>query len=178
MIHKINHRIRTCAWIIASRNEITVEESNRRTHEKAIQNRPINTTKSYTKKTTGVYCMCDKRQFAFSWTLTVTSNKLHLFLEEEVVNRPRKVQRKKRKNRRFYFWKDYLIVFEPFTFAPQLCCLKCRRQRPQIKVSKTWCWFVIEVIILTNWKWIVELQSSPKRKHMHKLLHFKVLWVI
>jgi hypothetical protein len=84
--------------LIAARNEIAMEESNRRTHEKAIQNRPVNTTKSYTKKQQEFIAWCDKRQFASPSTYTVTSNKLHLFLEEEVVNRPRKVQRKNGNN--------------------------------------------------------------------------------
>jgi hypothetical protein len=79
---------------IAARNEVLMEEAIKKTHEKALALRPINTNKAYAKKQQEFIDWCEEKQFSELCRSTVSGSKLHWFLVEQVVDRKRKVKRK------------------------------------------------------------------------------------
>ena len=70
--------------------DVEIEQSLQRTYRKAATIRPQNTNKAYTSKQAEFLRWCDTKGFIDATKHTVTGSKLHLFLEERVINRERR----------------------------------------------------------------------------------------
>ncbi|OWZ02399.1 hypothetical protein PHMEG_00026051 [Phytophthora megakarya] len=71
---------------------VELDESMSRTYTKVAERRPKNTLKAYTNKQKEFMQWCDEKEAAFNalTRYTVTGPKLHLFLEERVIDRDKR----------------------------------------------------------------------------------------
>ncbi|ETP48864.1 hypothetical protein F442_05491 [Phytophthora nicotianae P10297] len=77
------------------RLQVELEESAHATLDRCIAARPANTTWAYAPKQREYKSWCDRKGFHEATRYQVTASKLHLFLQEEVVDRNVRVKNRK-----------------------------------------------------------------------------------
>lgn len=73
--------------------EVQMDLSIARTYMQTSNNRPINTSRAYKGRQEEFKKWCEEKGFPAETRATVTGAKLHLFLEERVLNQPHKKQK-------------------------------------------------------------------------------------
>ncbi|EGZ22288.1 hypothetical protein PHYSODRAFT_433406, partial [Phytophthora sojae] len=72
--------------------QVELEESANATLDRCRETRPANTTRAYAPKQREFKAWCDRKGFHETTRYPVTASKLHLFLQEEVVDREVRVK--------------------------------------------------------------------------------------